>query len=516
MDIQESRKQSAYGQWSNRILIASLIGIIYLTLFPFHFDFGSLHSWETFPFRLGTALKRDRFIDFLLNVLLFVPFGFGVSAVLRKRGVHRAITAVLALFAGALLSYTVEVLQFYIPTRNSGWDDIISNSSGAVLGFLILNWFGTALLAPIARWEQKLDTWPLLRKICMLLLPLYLGLFFFASIPLQQQTRVSNWDERHLLIVGNDATAHHPWTGHIARVQLWNRAMSPEAVPKVNSQEPVPNAGTGLLAAYEFAGPAPAEDRQHFLPPLQPISGSGPQDARSLDFDGHTWLGSTVPVADLTRKIKQTNQFTVRAVCTPLDGSEADQRIVSISQGSGLPNLTLRREGTKLVFWFRNPLSVHRAELAWYIPNVFTAGVTRDIVVSYDGSNATAYIDGTPTPHRYYLSPGAALAHRRIRLITSELKGYLILYDSLIFIPAGFLLGWIARGDFYASFAARFTWVSGFVLPPVILEFILVGVSGRAISVWQVGMCICFTILGAWAVNADRHRGRRLQVGQKV
>ena len=51
-----------------------------------------------------------------------------------------------------------------------------------------------------------------------------------------------------------------------------------------------------------------------------------------------------------------------------------------------------------LVFWFRNPLSETRSVLAWYVRGVFEAGKTRDIVASYDGSDAFLYLDGNRVP----------------------------------------------------------------------------------------------------------------------
>src|ERR1700680_3597115 len=80
-----------WSQWSNRILILSLLGIIYFTFFPFRIDFASPQSRTTSPFLLGPSLKHGVHLDFFLNVLLFIPFGFGFSALLRKRGVSKSL-----------------------------------------------------------------------------------------------------------------------------------------------------------------------------------------------------------------------------------------------------------------------------------------------------------------------------------------------------------------------------------------------------------------------------------------
>ena len=129
----------ACARWSNRILIFSLVGIAYLTLFPFQFNFEAWHGLRTFPFLLGTFAHHARNFDFLLNVLLFVPLGFGLSAQVRKRRGSWWASLLLSLAAGAITSYVVEVLQFYIPTRESGWEDVFSNTTGSVAGSSFLD-----------------------------------------------------------------------------------------------------------------------------------------------------------------------------------------------------------------------------------------------------------------------------------------------------------------------------------------------------------------------------------------
>ena len=118
MKTQDVPYQQACGEWSNRIILLSLLGVAYLTLFPFHFDFAPSLVFHRYPFLLDTSVKRPHFLDFSLNILLFVPFGFGISANARKRGVHSWNSFLLALALGAGVSYTVELLQFYVPARD--------------------------------------------------------------------------------------------------------------------------------------------------------------------------------------------------------------------------------------------------------------------------------------------------------------------------------------------------------------------------------------------------------------
>lgn len=66
--------------------------------------------------------------DFLLNVILFLPLG----GVLGLTGARRR-TAVLF---GMFLSITIELTQAFIPGRDTSLGDIISNTTGTLLGFV--------------------------------------------------------------------------------------------------------------------------------------------------------------------------------------------------------------------------------------------------------------------------------------------------------------------------------------------------------------------------------------------
>jgi VanZ family protein len=503
MTTQSSQAPQACSQWANRILILSFIGIVYLTLFPFRLDFAAPQSRSTSPFFLGPSLKHGDPVDFFLNLLLFIPFGFGFSAELRKRGVSSGRVFALALAAGTVTSYCVEFLQFYIPTRSSAWDDVTPNTTGAVLGFLLFDRWGEMLLKPLSAWGERLEAWLSLRRACIFLLA-YLAFFFLVSIPLQRETRLSNWDTTVPMFVGSDGTPRHAWKGQIAKLQVWNHAFSQDLARKITAGEAEPDTDTGLLASYDFTGAPPYHDQEKSLPPLALISSSAPRESNVLDLNGSSWLSTKDHVTNLTVALMRTNQFAVRAVCTPANVADLEQHIVSISHVYGTPDLYLRREQADLVFWFRNPLSTYRSLLAWHVRGVFASGQTRDILVSYDGSNVSLYVDGKKETRVYSLGPGAALAHKFMRVLAVDLNGYSVSYDVLVFLPAGLLLGMIARKDPSRKSMGRFLLLLGFLLPSLFYEFILVWVSGRAFSWWEMIVCPFLTLLGAWLINADR------------
>ncbi len=91
------------------------------------------------------AKVRSMVIDLFGNVGLFLPFGLlaGMALEQKKRA---AWTRLLLVFvAGLLLSTFIETTQFWLPTRSADVDDVIFNSSGALLG---------AMLVPMTMWRR--------------------------------------------------------------------------------------------------------------------------------------------------------------------------------------------------------------------------------------------------------------------------------------------------------------------------------------------------------------------------
>jgi VanZ family protein len=79
--------------------------------------------------------ERYRF-DVFENIVGFMPLGFvlcGFFALSRPRG--QAI--LISTLCGGFLSFSIEFLQYYIPRRDSGWTDVVTNTTGTLLGALV-------------------------------------------------------------------------------------------------------------------------------------------------------------------------------------------------------------------------------------------------------------------------------------------------------------------------------------------------------------------------------------------
>jgi glycopeptide antibiotics resistance protein len=515
-----------YSRWANRLLIVSLIGIVYFTLFPFRLDFSAALPGNRPPFLLGSSWKYQTFLDFFLNFLLFVPFGFGLAAESRKRTRNRAIGVLLALAGGCLVSYTIEFLQLYVPSRNSGWDDVFSNTLGSVGGSLLFEACGLSLFAlslkgqpatrfsgaemfqQLSRSEDAIERW-MSHKHAALFLMIYFGAWLAVSIPLQRETRLSNWNEQCPLIIGNDSSGQRPWKGQISRVQIWGLALTPNDVEQLTKLGRDARTGppSDPLVAYEFPMSARFAETSGTAPALVWQTGAPfVETFDDLRLNGKSWLSTKTPVNDLVEKIKQTSQFTLRVICTPETVNPSPGQIVSVSQSADEIDLSLRQIGSTLGFWFRNPLSADRATLSWYIPGVFSAHETEDIFVTYDGSEATAYANGRKLPRQYRLSAGASLAHRFFFIRTEYLPGYDVLYSTFVFLPAGMLIGLAARNQASSKTVQRFVLGIFLIVPPILLELYLAWLGHRQVSLYSMLISLFLVCAGVLLINADRRR----------
>src|SRR5215469_17470433 len=149
--------------WSNRILALAVAGILFLTLYPFRFSLHSNPSLDGSPFLLISGGKSTGPLNAFLNISLFIPFGFGLAQKLREKGKSGTTILLLTMTAGAFLSYCIEFIQIYIPTRDSGWEDVFTNAIGSVVGHFLFESAGKLILKFASeieiRFERFLTLW---------------------------------------------------------------------------------------------------------------------------------------------------------------------------------------------------------------------------------------------------------------------------------------------------------------------------------------------------------------------
>lgn len=122
------------------VLVAATIVIAAVTLRP--------GPWGPTQSRFCLICGQYGTVDALLNVLLFMPLGVGLGLMSVKPA--RAIVVMIA------YSIAIEALQLrIIPGRDASAGDVITNSLGGALGYLLgMSW--PAVLAPAARSAARL------------------------------------------------------------------------------------------------------------------------------------------------------------------------------------------------------------------------------------------------------------------------------------------------------------------------------------------------------------------------
>jgi glycopeptide antibiotics resistance protein len=128
------------------VAAALLAGVLVVGLLPNRVDGGVERPIRAFIDALQAAGAPDwvnyDLIDFLANILFFVPIGL-LGALLLPRRLWW-----LAMPAGLLLSAGLELGQAaFLPQRYASWTDVLANTLGAVLGAML----GLATRQAVAR-----------------------------------------------------------------------------------------------------------------------------------------------------------------------------------------------------------------------------------------------------------------------------------------------------------------------------------------------------------------------------
>jgi VanZ like family len=492
--------------WSNRLLLLALAGILFLTLYPFQFVSHAKLPPGASPFLLGNAGKGGGARDVFLNILLFIPFGFGLGAKLRGHGKAWWSALLYAWSAGALVSYAIEFLQLYIPPRDSGWEDVLTNSTGSLIGCATAILLATWLFRALSAAGVRLNLWVTPAKVAAVLLVYFAG-WFAWSVALEKRAGLEDWKPDCFLVIGNDAAGRHPWQGKVSSLEIWNRALPSDVAEKLTRAEAVP---TRLpLLHFDFSGQAGRnQDAELRVPvpatPIRPTAGA---------IDPHAEMGissaiSTEPVTKLVESLKRAGQFSVRVVFEPAEGSDSAGRIFSISNPAGQSDVYLGQDNDRLLFWYRNPVSAaHPGVLVWTASNLLGGSRLADVLYSYDGSNVRLYVDGKKIETRP-MGPSLALASLVRHVKQNELDGYRYIYYAAIFFPAGALLGIALRKCASREGQAALLVACVALVAPFVLEGILMRTERRAFSWVEFILSVCCVVLGLLWINSDGLRAR--------
>ncbi len=112
------------------------------------------------PFWQEFSLRWSYWKSAFINVVGFIPLGFFFCAYLTAAG-KTGRPGLVTIVVGTTVSLTIEVLQSYLPTRDSGTTDLITNTMGTVLGVILFRWRPGIVNKVLDRipFERILPTW---------------------------------------------------------------------------------------------------------------------------------------------------------------------------------------------------------------------------------------------------------------------------------------------------------------------------------------------------------------------
>lgn len=104
------------------------------------------------PFWSYEAIKNGRedlIAEIIMNVVVFVPVGMILGALLRVKGSSASEAAkpsawLISLMAGLIISGSIEVLQYFLKRGFSEFDDVIHNTLGCLIGYILV--YGSRLM----------------------------------------------------------------------------------------------------------------------------------------------------------------------------------------------------------------------------------------------------------------------------------------------------------------------------------------------------------------------------------
>jgi VanZ family protein len=475
------------------LVIASIIVVAIATLYPFNF---SIPQNLSFGAILASFDNISFISDQVNNVLLFMPLGFGLTSILQRTRVNALLQIVFIVIVGASLSFSVELLQSFLPSRDPTPADILNNTIGTVVGFGCFYICDShSFNAIILSIENSLFSNN--NKKIIILFTGYIFLAFGIGMSWQNNVSLSEWNANFPLILGNESTGDRPWQGYISHISFIDKAVSNNQVKLIFSHQNYlfKNQQYFLLANYDFNDSSNYQDKTGKLPDLL-WQGELPKlenrkTEKGVVLTPNSWLKSAEPAKLINQKIGETSEFTVITTIASANYHQGGPaRIISLSRDSLNRNLTIGQEKQDLKLRLRTPITgPNGSEIDINVPKVFSDTNNHQIVITYSKAIVNIYVDKYDNVYKFNL----------LELVPNNQK---LLSYAANFLPLGLylaLLGIIAKRKFNLN---RLILAIGIILPSLIVESILIHLNGKNLSLINLALGIFFTACTALFLQA--------------
>lgn len=449
-----------------------------MTLFPYDFFFWEILSQLTLEELIELLTKSSSKSDIILNLLLFIPFGFGLCGCLKTRNINYKKSLFLVAIASLLFSLIVEFLQFFLPGRTSTPIDLLTNTLSGVSGGFIYQYWGQLILSQFNLFLNQIKRLISIPSLTLLFL-FYFIVTLLLSLPLQNTSylwSLQNWNTDFPLILGNELTGDRPWNGEIEQFCLINKIASNADIKQVFTSE----------------NPCNIFSNQ-----------------QGIVFDDNPIYSSPISITQLNQKVSQTSELILAVKLSTANLNQTGPaRILSISKDLFQRNLTLGQWRSHLSIRIRNTVTGkngNQPELI--IPNVFSDLKKHTVLLIYNPFNILVFVDNIRQSYQLLLTPEMAwfwqlspVQQGSIHLNAWNLRFYKFLYYCLIFCPLGVCLRLIIkrmRGKLY--FYLLFINI-GAIFPVILFEVLLSIQGDRMISWINLLLSFSMTIIGFYLI----------------
>ncbi|MEA5569589.1 VanZ family protein [Calothrix sp. UHCC 0171] len=470
------------------IVIISVVCIIIATLYPFNFSIPPDFSWSTI---FDSFDNTSFFDDQVNNILLFMPLGFSVGSILHRNQVQLFFQIILVVIIGASLSFSVELSQSFLASRSPTPEDILNNTIGNFVGLACFYICDSHRFNGILTKIEN-SSFGNSKKQIIFLFSAYIILTFLVGISWQNQLSLSSWSQKFPLILGNEGTGDRPWQGYISQIGFTDKAMSKNQIEEILTHPNYLAKNQELLIGnYQFDGKNNYRDTRGNLPDLlwqEQLSTSEDDIQNRVTEKGVTltpisWLKSAEPAQIINKKIRTTSEFTVITNLATTNYNQAGPaRIISLSRDTLNSNLTIGQERKDFALRLRTPLTGgNGANIKIDIPNVFADTNNHQFVITYSQGIVSIYIDKFENYYRFNL----------LELLPNNQK---VLSYAITFLPLGLCLALISIiGKRKFCNLTRLIFITGIILPSLIVESILINITGKNFNLINIAMGVFFT-----------------------
>lgn len=503
-----SLRESGGGTVGNALLVGGVVAILAATLWPFTFEFHRL-TWVEYV--SSFELAPSTVLDWPRNILLFVPFGFGLASLHDRRGRSPRAALLLALLTGFLVTACIESLQIFLPNRTANVSDMIANTLGAAAGLVCFRaWQGRQALSRLARAR-------LVPRNIAVVFGVYSFLVLFLVWALMRGMLPGGWDTTYRLALGNEVTKDRPWRGTIRDLVVLDRAVDKAAATQLLSGEMPPDLADAVVAEYTLRGETGLQDQRRGLPDLVLQTTEMPEfRPNGVALEKGSWLATESSVRPLADRINTSRQFTVAVTAETRDLTQTGPaRIVTVSKDPFHRNLTLGQDGTSLALRWRSPLTGENGttpELQF--PGVFSSLEPQRVVITCDGIRARLYTIGGKADRSVFLGPEVGFAavlressYWPVQAGRSAFWQSALLLSALIFLPLGLLLGTsVAVAERRRNRTSLI--VGGLFLPVLLLEGFIAWHRSCGLRLEMIALDIAATSLGYVAIYLWRRHAQ--------